>query len=130
MQRLNANLLDSQRSDVDSDVSGQDAIRRKLLELQAEFEPGQQQLAALDQNRGILRDTLLRISGAIQVLEDLLQSESSPNGEDSVATSDNRGAPAASAARIPLKVELPKTPGHRPKNLTSLQGSSAVNAKT
>ena len=110
MQTLNANLVDSRRGDIDADLLGQGAIRRKLPELQAEFERGQQQLAALDRNRGILRDTLLRISGAIQVLEDLLQSESSPNGEDSVATSDNRGASACICSGDPPESRTAKNP--------------------
>ena len=43
----------------------------KLLELRAEFDKGQRQLALLEQRRQELRDTILRISGAIQVLEEL-----------------------------------------------------------
>jgi prefoldin subunit 5 len=50
-------------------------MRQKLEELKAEFEKGQQQMATLDQKRGELRDTMLRISGAIQVLEELLASD-------------------------------------------------------
>jgi hypothetical protein len=51
----------------------------KLEELRTEFEKGQQQMALLDQKRGELRDTLLRISGAIQVLEELAKPQ--PDGE-------------------------------------------------
>jgi predicted nuclease with TOPRIM domain len=51
------------------------AMRERLAELKAEFEVGQQRLQALDQQRAGLRDTLLRISGAIQVLEELLAQE-------------------------------------------------------
>jgi prefoldin subunit 5 len=47
-------------------------MQERLAELKAEFERGQQHLQALDQQRAQLRDTLLRISGAIQVLEELL----------------------------------------------------------
>jgi prefoldin subunit 5 len=47
-------------------------MEQKLQELQAEFERGQQQMALLDQKRAELRDTLLRISGAVQVLEELM----------------------------------------------------------
>lgn len=47
-------------------------MRERLAELKAEFAKGQQQLQALDEQRAHLRDTLLRISGAIQVLEELL----------------------------------------------------------
>ena len=47
----------------------------RLAELKAEFEKGQQQLQLLDRQRAEVRDTLLRISGAIQVLEELLKQD-------------------------------------------------------
>jgi hypothetical protein len=47
-------------------------IEQRLLELREELVHGQQQMAALDQRRQELRDTMLRISGAIQVLEELM----------------------------------------------------------
>ena len=50
-------------------------MQERLAALKAEFEKGQQQLQALDQQRAQLRDTLLRISGAIQVLEELLAAQ-------------------------------------------------------
>ncbi|GAC1405870.1 MAG: hypothetical protein NVSMB49_25330 [Ktedonobacteraceae bacterium] len=50
-------------------------MKERLAELKAEFEKGQQHLQALDQQRTEIRDTLLRISGAIQVLEELLKQE-------------------------------------------------------
>ncbi len=50
-------------------------MKERLAELKAEFERGQQHLQALDEQRVRLRDTLLRISGAIQVLEELLAGE-------------------------------------------------------
>jgi hypothetical protein len=46
-------------------------IDDKLSELKKELEKGQQQMALLDQRRQEMRDTMLRISGAIQVLEEL-----------------------------------------------------------
>ena len=75
-------------------------MKQKLEELRAEFERGQQQLVLVDQRRIELRETLLRISGAIQVLEDLLQARSSPNGDDDAAESNRRKAPDESTARI------------------------------
>ena len=51
-------------------------MKERLAELKAEFEKGQQHLQLLDQQRAEIRDTLLRISGAIQVLEELLKQES------------------------------------------------------
>ncbi len=46
-------------------------IAKRLETLRQEFRNGQQQLLMLDQKRMEIRDTLLRISGAIQVLEEL-----------------------------------------------------------
>ena len=51
-------------------------MKERLDELKVEFEKGQQHLQLLDQQRAEIRDTLLRISGAIQVLEELLKQES------------------------------------------------------
>jgi len=46
-------------------------IHERLEELRREAETGRQQLELLDLRRVELRDTLLRIGGAIQVLEEL-----------------------------------------------------------
>lgn len=54
-------------------------MNQRLQELRADYERGERQLALLDQQRQTLRDTLLRISGAIQVLEELLPVETSEN---------------------------------------------------
>jgi hypothetical protein len=53
----------------------------RLSELRLQYENGQHQLELLDRKRHDLRDTLLRISGAIQVLEELL----ARNGNGSAA---------------------------------------------
>jgi hypothetical protein len=50
-------------------------IEQRLQELRSEFKIGEAQLEQLDRRRAQLRDTLLRISGAIQVLEELLNLE-------------------------------------------------------
>jgi cell division protein ZapA (FtsZ GTPase activity inhibitor) len=50
---------------------------QRLRELRAEFESGQKMMAELESKQANLRDTLLRISGAIQVLEELIATESS-----------------------------------------------------
>jgi hypothetical protein len=47
------------------------ACAARLAELRDELAEGGRQLAALDQRRAELRDTMLRIAGAIQVLEEL-----------------------------------------------------------
>ncbi len=48
-------------------------LEQRLKELKAEFESGQQMLADLEEKQANLRETLLRISGAIRVLEEMLQ---------------------------------------------------------
>lgn len=47
-------------------------MEQRLQELRNEFRRGQQQMALLDERRRELQETLLRISGAIQVLEELI----------------------------------------------------------
>ena len=47
-------------------------LEQRLIELENEFESGQKMLAELGTKQAILRETLLRISGAIQVLEEEL----------------------------------------------------------
>lgn len=48
-------------------------IEERLRALQAEFETGQKMLAELEAKQASLRETLLRISGAIQVLSEELE---------------------------------------------------------
>jgi hypothetical protein len=48
------------------------AMTDRLEELHQEYLTGQRRLEALDRQRANLRDTLLRIAGAIQVIEELL----------------------------------------------------------
>ena len=47
-------------------------VERRLHALQAEWASGQHMLAELEAQQTNLRNTLLRISGAMQVLEELL----------------------------------------------------------
>ena len=57
----------------------QDQLRRRLEELKKEFETGQARLRELEQEQAYTRETLLRISGAIQVLEEALAEETKPD---------------------------------------------------
>ena len=52
-----------------------EAIEARLAELRAERERGEEMLAELQARQAALRDTLLRINGAIQVLEELRQQD-------------------------------------------------------
>jgi ABC-type transporter Mla subunit MlaD len=47
-------------------------IRPRLEALRAELQKGQTELQTVEAQRTYLRDTVLRISGAVQVLEELL----------------------------------------------------------
>lgn len=55
-------------------------LEQRLTELKVEFESGQKMLADLETQQANLKTTLLRISGAIQVLEEMLQAEAPDNG--------------------------------------------------
>jgi hypothetical protein len=47
-------------------------MQLRLEELKKEFEIGQDRLRETERQQAILRETLLRISGAIQVLEEMI----------------------------------------------------------
>jgi hypothetical protein len=65
----------------------------RLGELRAEHQKGQQMLAEAEAKVADLRQTLLRITGAIQVLEELLAASAAPQ---------NGAAPAPAEAESPL----------------------------
>ena len=53
-------------------------LEKRLTELKSEFEAGQKMLADLDAKKAELQTTMLRISGAIQVIEEMLAQDSAP----------------------------------------------------
>jgi len=53
-------------------------IDERLAELRQEWDKGVRQLDQLDRQRAELRETLLRIEGAIEVLDELSRAESRP----------------------------------------------------
>ncbi len=58
-------------------------IKERIQQLKAEYESGQKMLADLETQESNLRTTMLRISGAIQVLEELLaKAEEEENIDD------------------------------------------------
>ena len=68
-------------------------IQARLEELKKEFESGQARLREVDNQQALLRETLLRISGAIQVLTEVLavdqaegQSDRSPLSSQAAAS--------------------------------------------
>ena len=66
-------------------------LELRLKELRTEFEAGQKALAELEAKQLKLSNTMLRISGAIQVLEELLQSSNlqNSNGSRDTATQNS-----------------------------------------
>lgn len=67
-------------------------MQQTLARLKAELAKGHEQMLTLDQRRQELRDTMLRISGAVQVLEELLK-EAEAN-EPGASHAINGAAPA------------------------------------
>jgi hypothetical protein len=63
-------------------------LEHRLEDLKKEFEIGQTRLQAMERQQMLLRETLLRISGAIQVLEEMLMSDKSQPGEHMVTGSN------------------------------------------
>ncbi len=57
-------------------------LQARLTLLQKEFQTGQARLREVETQQAILRDTLLRISGAIQVLEELLGGNGTGAGQE------------------------------------------------
>lgn len=56
-------------------------LEQRLKDLKAEFESGQNVLLELEKQQANVRETLLRISGAIQVLEEELTNSEQSTGD-------------------------------------------------
>ena len=77
-------------------------LAARLTKLRQEYDAGQNMLADLEGRRLDLQQTLLRIGGAIQVLEELLAEQQPPSANGATAASAERAEPAApSAAAAP-----------------------------
>ena len=65
-------------------------LEQRIQELKTEFDAGQRMLVDLEQRRATLEQTLLRITGAIQVLEELLATETDAGrkSESGLSSSD------------------------------------------
>ena len=61
----------------------QEQIQLRIEALRQELELGQQRMQDLERQLAQLRDTMLRISGAIQVLEELRAEADTPDAGDS-----------------------------------------------
>lgn len=72
MQTLNENIVDSRCGGMNDKAK---AMEKRLEELRIELAKGQRQFELIETRRQEVRDTILRISGAIRVLEELLPQE-------------------------------------------------------
>ena len=64
-------------------------IEQRLQQLKTEFESGQKLLADLDNKRAEVQPTLLRIQGAIQVLEEELDKANERDSNGAASESEN-----------------------------------------
>lgn len=69
-----------------------DQMEQRLEELKHEYEAGQKMLADLEQKRISLEQTMLRISGAIQVLEEMLAADPAAPATGQIMGGDVRAA--------------------------------------
>lgn len=81
-------------------------LQQRLQSLKAEFEAGQKVLADLEAKQANVRETLLRISGAIQVLEEVIAEQGDAPAE---------ALPDASPASIPAAPLSLDAPAEQPE---------------
>ena len=86
-------------------------IQARLEALKKELETGQAELQKVELQRTYLHETVLRISGAVQVLEELLR-EGQPTGRHRAAPDERH--PAAAKPTKPT----PNGPKSRPQYLS------------
>jgi predicted nuclease with TOPRIM domain len=67
-------------------------LQSRLDELKKEFEAGQARLQELELQQARLRETMLRISGAIQVLEEMLAADQGAGGSQATPVSNTNSA--------------------------------------
>lgn len=85
-------------------------LRQRLAQLRAEYDKGQQTLHELETQAASVRATLLRISGAIQVLEEALGERPEPASRDGQLPRDASAAPVGLPASGPGPRVLPLPP--------------------
>ncbi|MGH6839736.1 MAG: peroxiredoxin family protein [Methylocella sp.] len=85
-------------------------MQTRLEALRKEFETGQAEFEKVERQRTYLRETMLRISGAVQVLEELL-AEGQPPRRDRAGPNELSSAPADEANARPAHQNLGDLPG-------------------
>jgi prefoldin subunit 5 len=69
-----------------------DRISTRLQQLKEEYQKGQERLAALEQEASNVKSSMLRISGAIQILEELLEQHPSARPENELPSNHVKAA--------------------------------------
>ncbi|MBL8930904.1 MAG: hypothetical protein JNL54_12330 [Kineosporiaceae bacterium] len=77
-------------------------LQARLAELRREYELGQRRLQELMGQEVTLRETLLRISGAIQVLEEMSGTPDAPSSATGGATAATGGVPGTPVEGMPV----------------------------
>jgi predicted nuclease with TOPRIM domain len=67
----------------------QEQIQTRLEELKQELETGQAELQKVEMQRTYLRETMLRIEGAMHALRELLAEEQQPAGQNGSASRES-----------------------------------------
>jgi chromosome segregation ATPase len=80
-------------------------LEQRLVALKDEFESGKRMLADLEARQNTLRETLLRIRGAIQVLEEELENLNDAPTESAQAT-NSASAPPGVPDSLPVDVKV------------------------
>jgi hypothetical protein len=88
----------------------QERLERRLAELVGEREAGHKVQAELRAQQAELEQTLLRISGAIQVLEELLDEDDDPAADDTADGDAATGAEPSPAATATSSSPVPPRP--------------------
>lgn len=73
----------------ENEQSMQEQIQARLEELKEELEIGQAELQKVEMQRTYLRETMLRIEGAMHALRELLAEGQQPGGQNGSATGEN-----------------------------------------
>jgi predicted nuclease with TOPRIM domain len=80
-------------------VMNHERFNQRLAELRDNYQAGQAQLQRLEAQRSEIQQTLLRISGAIQVLEELLDERDDADAQDAADASTRGEVEALRLAR-------------------------------
>jgi hypothetical protein len=104
-----------------------DQLTARLSELEQACEIGERRLLEIDAQRARLRETLLRVSGAIQVLHELLDANA-PNCQASVTLASQTRAGSAMGSSTLTELRRAGTRWQRPLQVACVDGANQSNA--